>query len=162
MKQLTQNQLTYNQCVQLAYFQLLKQAKQMLATIEHDELRCTLERNDNVRPVNQGVIHEFINPLIYLRLECHSDNLCAIHFGFDEVKQPGEISDLTTKFLRLLYKLTSKDAFPIDIELCVKTDWFINTCSGLYEYIEESEYYTFRKIKYKVTSKKRKQLLSVA
>lgn len=161
-QQIEQRPLTYNDCVRIAYHQILNHAKRMLATIERDELRCILERSDNVEPVKQGVIHELVNPLIYLRLECHSNNVYAIHFGFEEFKQHCEFSDLTTKFVRLLYKLTAKDAFPVNIELSVRTDWFINNCSAIYEYVEQSEYYTFSKIKHEVPAIKRKQMLAVA
>lgn len=158
------NELTYNDCVRLAYFQILKQTKQILATIEYDELRCTLERVDDLNQLKQGIEHEFISPLLYLRLELHSNGNLAIHFGIEETNKPGELSQITSQFLRLLYKLTSKEAYSVDIEQCVRTDWFLkNTCSEAYEYVEErNKYYTFSKIKFKVTSQKRKQLLSVA
>ncbi len=163
MKQFTNNQLTYNQCVQLAYFQLLKQAKQMLSTIEQEELRFTLERTDRKPPQIGTIVHELVSPLIYIRLELHTDNLMSIHFGIECVHEKGELSEITTAFLRLLYKLTSKDAYPIDIENCVRTDWFINSCNEMYSYIEDrNKYHTFKQLKYKVTAMKRKQLLSVA
>jgi len=162
MKQFTHNQLTYNQCVAIAYFQLLKRAKEMLSTIEQEELRSTLERADKTLPQIGTVVHELLNPLIYMRLELHPGGLMAIHFGIEPINQLGQLTDITSNFLRLLYKLTSKDVYPIDIENCVRTDWFINSCSGLYEYLEESEHYAFKQLKYKVTAKKRKQLLSVA
>ena len=163
MKKLTQNQLTYNQCVQLAYFQLLKQAKQMLNKIEQEELRFTLERAERKPPQIGTIVHELVNPLLYMRLELHADSQMAIHFGIECVYERGQLSDITSTFLRLLYKLTSKDAYPIDIENCVCTDWFINSCAEMFEYIEErNKYHTFKQLKYKVTAKKRKQLLSVA
>jgi len=164
MKQTFDKELTHNDCVRLAYFQILKQAKQMLATIEYDELSCTLERTGNGDQLKQGLMHEFINPLLYLRLELQKDGRLAINFGIEEINKPGQLSEITSQFLRLLYRLTMKDAYPTDIEPCVRTDWFLkNTCSEAYEYIEErNKYHTFRKIKYKVTPHKRKQILSVA
>lgn len=162
MKQ-TDKELNYNHCVRLAYFQILKEAKQMIATIERDELRYTLERIDNVQPLKQGIVRELVNPLIYLRLELHSDNEMAIHFGIECVNEQGLLSLLTSQFLRLLYKVTTVGAYPVNIESCIRTDWFINSCSEMYSYIEDrNKYHTFRKIKYKVTAQKRKQILSVA
>ena len=162
-QQLNHQQLTYNDYVALAYFQLLKQTRQMLAAIEHEELRYTLERIDRKQTQIGSIIHELINPLIYLRLELHTDNQMAIHFGIEQTNQQGQLSELTSKFLLLLYKLTSKDTYPVDIESSVRTDWFINSCSEMYEYMEvRNKYHTFRQIKYKVSAQKRKQLLSVA
>jgi hypothetical protein len=157
-------QLQYNDCVKLAFHQVLKQAKQMLATIERDELRCTLERSESHNHLKQGIIHEFINPLIYLRLECHSDDLYAIHFGIEDVNKPGQFAFITAAFLRLLYKVTMTGTYPIDIEQCVKTDWFLrNSCSEIYGYIEEhNQVHTFSRIKYKLPIAKRKELLCVA
>ena len=156
--------LQYNDCVKQAYLQVLKQAKQMLATIEQDELRCTLERSVSSTQLKQEVIHEFINPLLFLKLECCADGLLAIHFGIEEIGVPGQQSSITSAFLRLLYKVTMRDAFAVDIERCVKTNWFLrNTCSEVFEYLEErNNLYTFRKIKYKQSPRKGNRLLSVA
>ena len=41
--------LPYNKVVKDAYFQILKEAKAMLATIEHEELRYTLVREERKR-----------------------------------------------------------------------------------------------------------------
>jgi len=154
----------YNESVETAYFTILKQTKGMLACIEQKELRFTLERQDKGQPVVGSIIHELVNPLLYLRLECHQDNQYAIHWGIEELTQQGELSDLTTRFLRLLYKVTMNGAYPVDIENCIRTDWFLkNSCSEMYEYIEErNKHHTFKQIKYKVTASKRKQILSVA
>lgn len=135
----------------------------MLSLIEQEDLRFTLERSDKKHPQVGTIVHELVSPLIYMRLEQHTDNEMAIHFGIECVNEKCPLSELTTKFLRLLYKLTSVGAYPIDIENCIRTDWFINSCSAMYEYIEErNKYHTFKQIKYKVTAQKRKQLLSVA
>jgi len=155
--------LPYNECVKMAYHQILKQAKAMLATIEREELRYTLERQDKPGTVVGHIIHELVNPLLYLRLEEHSDGVYAIHFGIEQMNELGQLSDITTRFLRILYKVTSLGAFPVDIENCVRTDWFNNSCSESYEYIEErNKYHTFKLIPYKVTASKRKQILAVA
>lgn len=154
--------LPYNECVRMAYHQILKQAKSMLATIEHEELRYLLEREDKPGTVVGHVIHEIVNPLIYLRLEEHSDGIYSIHFGIESDRQLGQLADITTRFLRILYKVTTLGAFPVNIENCVRTDWFIHNVSGLYEYLEESEKYSFKIIPYKVTASKRKQMKAVA
>ena len=56
----------------------------------------------------------------------------------------------------------SLGAFPVDIESSIRTDWFNNSCSESYEYIEErKKYHIFKLIPYKVTASKRK-LMAVA
>jgi len=151
----------YNKEVQATYFKVLKYAKQQLATIEYEELRFTLERSEE--PVIGSIIHEIVSPVLYLRLELHTDKLMRIHFGIEQVHLIGKVSDITTKFLRTLYKLTAKEVTTVNIEASVATDWFINSCSAMYEHIEERlKYHTFKQIPYKVSAQKRKQMLSVA
>ena len=151
----------YNEAVKEAYFQILKQAKQMLCTVEQEELRFTLEREERTGKAGT-IIHEIINPLLYLRLEHHTDHVYAMHFGIEQINQQGQLSAITTKFLRSLYKLTTKDNTAINIENCVRTDWFINSCSSMYEYVEErgNKHHTFKQLPYKPAMKRK--LRSVA
>jgi hypothetical protein len=69
MKQRTVNDprtLTYNKAVKVAYYKTLRKAKEMLSTVEQDELRYTLVRSDN--PTSTGyIVNEFINPLLSRR-----------------------------------------------------------------------------------------------
>lgn len=164
MKQIKNDleKLAYNKEVMRCYYQILKQTKAMLAAIEQHEMRYTLIRED--RTLNQpGIIHEIINPIIYLRLELHSDYLCQIHWGIEQANRLGQQSDITSAFIRLLYKATSKEATTVNIEDCVKTDWFINSCSAMYEYIEDrNKFHQFMLIKHKLTTAKRKQMQAVA
>jgi len=156
-------QMLYNSVVEQAYFRVLKKAKQMLATIEQEELRFTLERSDKGETKGDMIIHEIISPVLYLRLECHTDNVMAIHFGIEPVNQLGQLSDLTSMFLRKLYEYTGQESTGANIEKCVRTDWFINLCSEMYEYIEvRNKYHTFKQIKYRDASTRKKQILSIA
>lgn len=154
--------VAYNKAVGTAYYSILKQAKALLAAIEQLECRYTLQRED--RQLHEpGIIHEMINPIIYLRLEWANDELYHIHFGIEQANRIGQQSDITSAFIRLLYKATAREATTINIESCVKTDWFINSCSAMYEYIEErNRYHTFMLIKHKPVAAKRKQMQVVA
>jgi len=159
----TTNNEVYNEAVKNSYFKILKKAKLLLSTIENDELRYTLERQDKNKSVVGTIVHELISPVLYLRLEHHSDNIMAIHFGIEQVNELGLLSSITTSFLRVLYKLTSKEITGVDIECCVRTDWFINSCSAAYEYIKErNKYHELKQLKYKVSSTRRKTILHVA
>jgi hypothetical protein len=153
---------SYNLEVKKAYFLIFKNATKLLAAIEQDELRFTLERRDT-KGTEIGIIHEFVNPILYLRLEHHTDGIMAIHFGIEQINQLGLLSYITTMFLRLLYKRTSKEATTVNIENCVRTDWFINSCSAAYEYIEQrNKYHDFKMIPRKMSNSHRKPILSVA
>ena len=134
----------------------------MLATIEHEELRYTLIREDKAT-TGSRIIHEMVNPLLYLRLECHANGLCSIHYGFEQNGNDRELNSRTAFFTRYVYKLTSKEVTVIDIEQCVHNDWCITQCSELYEYVEEQmKHHEFHLIKYKASSAKRKQMKAVA
>ncbi|MES2268772.1 MAG: hypothetical protein V4520_18555 [Bacteroidota bacterium] len=154
--------LPYNKAVKAAYYKTLRKAKEMLCTIEQDELRYTLVRSDT--PTSTGyIVHEFINPLLYLRLEAENDSTFFIHFGIEQVQSNEHLSNITSKFIRALYSLTNKKATATNIEMSVRTDWLLNSCSDAYEYIEErNKYHVFKQLPYKVNTAKRKQLLSVA
>jgi hypothetical protein len=153
----------YNKAVSAAYYNILKGAKAMLATIEQEELRHTLVRDElNHRPIN-AVINEFINPLLYLRLECDNDGLFVIHYGFEQPGKDKMLSNVTASFTRSIYRPTSKDITEIDIEACVSNSWCIVQCSDLYEYVgEQNKYHQFCLLKYKGAVSKRKQMKAVA
>jgi hypothetical protein len=153
------NTIQYNEVVKQAYFTIFKAAKQLLSYIERDELRYCLIRQDETG----SIIHEFVSPLLYLRLDCGSEGHYIIHYGFELFDNPNGYAKLTASFIRYIYKLTSKEATAINIEDSVRTDWLITNCDELYAYIEErNKYHTFKLIPYKVTATKRKRLLSVA
>jgi|ERR1700744_3996633 len=146
----------YNNAVQSAYFKILKHVKGQLAALKPDELRCTLIRTD------EQIIHEFISPLAYLRLECLSYGLYAIHYGFEQVETQ-EYSKLTASFIRAVYYHTAVEQTKIDIEASVHTDWYITSPSELFEHIEErNKHHSFMRLKYKPQPAITKQRLAVA
>lgn len=158
-----QVQSTYNTCVQQAYNAIYRHAKQLLSTIENEELRYTLEREDKAQPIVGTIIHEFINPLLYLRFECHPTNTFAIHYGFEESKSFNEFARITSAFVRYIYKVTNKDTTDVNIEDAVRTDYCIYQCSEMYEYIEDrNKHHQFKQIKHRPSAAKRKQMHAVA
>ena len=153
--------MSYNEAVQQAYDSILAKAKQLLASLEQEELRYVLERTEHSTEAPL-IMHEFVSPIVYLRLERAEDTRLTIHFGAEPSSPFPEIQVLTATFLRTVFILTGKAYTGTDIEDCVKTDWFINVCSDLYEYLEgRAKYHTFRKIPYKKHTT-RKRVLEVA
>jgi hypothetical protein len=156
------NTIQYNEVVKQAYFAILKIAKQLLSYIERDELRYSLIREDGTNTPS-SIIHEFVSPLLYLRLNCNSESRYVIHYGLELFDTPNEYSKLLASFIRAIYRLTAKENTTINIECCIHTDWLITNCDELYVYIEDrNKHHTFTLIKYKVTAGQRKRLLSVA
>jgi hypothetical protein len=163
MKQLTNTTETtpYNLKVEQAYFKVLKYAKTLISSLEDDNLRTVLFRDFKTRGTG-GVIHEFVNPLIFLRLGCIAGQY-VIHFGFQETDEQPECSEVTTTFMRGLYRLTSKQVTGINIENCIKCDWLISNPTEMYDYLlEQNEHHTFALLSRKVKASERKRLLSVA
>lgn len=148
-----------NQIVQNAYYAMLKVARQLLSTIPRDELRYSLIRE--IKPSNNcDIIHEFVNPLLYLRLESYSDNSYCIHYGFEATK---EHTHITGAFCRSVYKFSMKEATPLNIEDSICTDWYIHNPDELYQYIEDrNKHHTFKLIKYRPSTNRRKQMKAVA
>jgi hypothetical protein len=109
------------------------------------------------------VIHEFINPLLYLRLECSIENQFVIHYGFEQIGNDEQLSNRTASFTRAVYRLTSKELTQINVEASVSNSWCITECSALYGYTEEQmKYHQFQLIKYKPAISRRKQMKAVA
>jgi hypothetical protein len=153
----------YNNSVRQAYNAIYKHAKQLLSTLENEELRYTLEREEQGQSIVGTIVHEFISPLLYLRLECHPTNSFAIHYGFEESKSFNQFAKITASFVRFIYKSTSKDSTEVNIEDSVRTDYCIYLCSELYEYIEEqNKHHQFKQLTYRPTAAKRKQMQAVA
>ncbi|RVU02376.1 hypothetical protein EOD41_00090 [Mucilaginibacter limnophilus] len=149
---------TYNKIVKQTYFQLVKEAKALLATIEEEPLRYSLIREDKQSFQQGTIVHEFLNPLLYLRLECYAENKLGIHFGWELMPTFGEYYHIMNTFVRLVYKLTMADTTAINIEDCIRTDYVINECSAAYEHLEERglRHHTFVLIPYKAKPIKRK------
>jgi hypothetical protein len=160
----TQTKLSpYNLAVKTAYFQLLKETKRLLATIEQHELRYTLQREDNAEICFGLKVHEIISPVIYLSLECKDGEDLTIHFGIEQFEEENEYSDITGKFLRILYKLTSVEQTLVNVENCICTRYVITNCSELYEVVEgNNHYHIFSLIKHKPATSSKKRHLSVA
>src|SRR6185437_7294444 len=118
---------SYNAIVERVYFTILKKTKTLLANLEQEELRFTLERTNKDDPA-QMVVHEFVSPVLYFRLEYYKSADLVIHFGIEQIIQDESLSILTARFLRLLFRYTSKEVLGKDIERCLRTDWFIYNC----------------------------------
>jgi hypothetical protein len=153
------NQLTArNQLVLAAYQQILKFTKQLLSNIEDEQTRHSLIREDRL-PIKAGtIVHEFINPMFYLRLECYADNQLGIHYGIQATPGFLESNSMTTAFVRTIYKVTMDTNTTINIEDCILADYMIIECSELFEYIEERQKsnHTLGVIPYKPKAVKRK------
>lgn len=155
--------LAYNKAVKEAYFKILKQLKQLLATVERHELRCTLQKEDKTEVIFCTTIHELYNPLVYLSLQCRDGEVFSIHFGAEHLINDLQYSYITSGFIRILYKLTSAEHTAINIEDCINAEYIITNCSEFYEVIEDRNHsYEFRLIKHKPAAMKRKQMQAVA
>ena len=154
-KSVSPSPMSYNESVQQTYNTILAKALHLLASLEQEELRYMLERKQkgSEPPI---IIHEIVNPIIYLRLEYGEDSRLAIHFGAEPASPFPEVQAVTAGFLRILFTLTGKAYTGIDIEDCVKTDWLINVCSEMFEYLDgRTKYHTFRRIPYRKPARKR-------
>ncbi len=155
--------LPYNKAVQAAYYAIYKNAKQLLSTLELDDLRSTLERKDKGPIIVGTILHELVNPVVYLRLEYHVTNTYAIHYGFEQFASFTPLAKVTSAFVRSIYKLTAKEKTGVNIEDSVRTDYCIYGCSDAYEHVDEhSCFHHFKRIEYKPMAAKRKQMHAVA
>jgi hypothetical protein len=161
MKQLKSNpvQSPFNKEVKTAHQQILKQARSMLSTIEREELRFTLVREDKYSRSKSCIIHEMVNPLLYLRLESDANGEYAIHYGYEPLPVVSEYYPLIAAFVRFIYTVTMSTNRQINIESALRLDWVIYNASEMYEHVEDRDrHHSFQLIKYKPAASKRKQM----
>lgn len=159
MENLTKNNfksLDYNQVVTIAYLRIIKLAKQLISSLEEELLRAILERTDKPQISGGYIVHEIINPLIYIRLEAYKDDLLAIHYGYEQTGLFTQYYPITSAFIRSVYWCTARENTTINIEDCIHTDWVITNCAELYEYIgDRNKYHTINTVKYEGRQLKR-------
>ena len=161
MKQIDNNE-ERNKAVKSAYLKIYKGAKALISSIEQDLLRQVMER-DCKDDGAVDILQELISPLIYLRLERHSDNQLSIHYGYAQCDLATQFYPITSAFIRSIYKLTSTVEGKINIENCVRTDWVITECAEMFEYmLDRNKHHTVRVLKYKPKMIRSNQRLQVA
>jgi hypothetical protein len=124
----------YNKAVKTAYYKIFKATKQLIATIDRQDIRCTLQLTET-SSYRGFKHHELVSPLVYLCLEFDGERL-SIQYGFEQFSEPNHFSTLTGRFIRMLYNYTSKDQTSVNIEDCISTSYVITACSELYEAVE--------------------------
>lgn len=152
----------YDDVVEQAYYRIVKKAKQLLSTIEQERFRCYLECTHPSDFKASILIHEIVSPLLYLRLDCDTTSGLTIRFGIEPETNSDFLNAVTALFLRKVFEYTSRRETGTNIENCVRTDWFINSCSEMYEYIElRNKHHTLNQVKYRPAVSRKKQVLSV-
>jgi len=151
MKEMTQYELTaYNEAVHAAYSRIFTTTKQLLATLERNDLRLIMERNWNPN-LPDTIVHEVIAPILFLRLSVDETTRYCIHFGIEQ-SDDCEVIEVTGSFMRKLFTETAKRRKSIVIEQALCTDWFISNCSEMYEHMDEhSRYHTYSMLPYHPT-----------
>lgn len=162
-KHITNAMKERNRCTKQAYFRIYKEAKTLIASIESEPLRQILERADKQIDERGTKIHELISCILYISLECNLIGEYIINYGWDMNIKSSNYYDLTSAFLRFVYKFTMSDATSINIEDSISTEYVITDCSELFEYmIDCNKHHTLSTVKYKPLISKRKQLKAVA
>jgi len=150
--------IDYNQAVVDAHNNILKVLLTLIASIERQEMRYTLQRQ--FKPLGEtGIVHEIISPLFYLRLQDYCNGKAEIHYGYSNSTS---YSPLTNVFARAVYSQTSVEKTNVNIEDCIRAERFIANTDELYEYIDETrKFHTFYLIPYR-KQRKSKKLMQVA
>ena len=162
MKQTLTPQEEWNKVVKSAYLQIYKGAKGLLSSIEQEQLRQVMER-DNKDNGAVDILHELVSPLLFLRLERHADNKLSIHYGYFQCDLATQFYPVTSAFIRSIYKLTSTTDGKINIEAAVRTDYVITETAELFEYmLDRNKHHTFKIVKYMGAASNRKPQLRVA
>lgn len=147
----------YNETVKQAYAQILKQTKVLLSTIDEEPLR-----HIRIRKIKQPyeeypvIVNELISPLIYLQLGWYYNHY-RLYFGFNINKTGHSCHEITSAFLRIIYKYTMKGTTAHNIEGCIHTDCLITSCDDFYEYVsyKQEEKYLNRIIRHQPKTVKR-------
>jgi len=78
----------------------VQEVNRLLAQFEQDELRYTLQRGDKTTASIDTIVHELINPLFFLRLECYEGELFGIQYGFETIRTEYDYSNAIAVFTR--------------------------------------------------------------
>ena len=119
----------YNKIVLNAYMAIVDLAKQTLSGLEKEDLRHTLTLQATPK---DRIIHEFINPLLYLRLYRQHDDSYAMNYGFEPCL---DYSNITLPFVKALHTIIHEAAVKAKIPNCIRADWYFNDPDELYEYL---------------------------
>jgi hypothetical protein len=137
MKQRTKHDpriLPYNKAVKAAYYKILKGAKNLIATVDRHDLRCTIHLT--AKPIGGGEKEQqLISPILYLALDTDDDgeHLC-IRFGFEQFSDRNFFTDITAKYLRMIYNVTSVANNEVNIEDCL----YSSSNNGLFRVIRSN------------------------
>ena len=121
---------TYNKIVLRAYTSIVDLAKQTISGLEKEDYRHTLATRVNPK---DRIVHEFVNPLLYLRLYRQHDDSFAMQYGFE----PCLIySNVTLPFVKALHNVLHMAAVKAKIPNTIRADWYPNDPDELYAFIE--------------------------
>lgn len=149
------NHLLYNEAVLKTYFKLLEHALTFISTLEEEPLRQIMVRKNDQNIEAGIIIHELLNALIYLRLECYEGDILGIHYGYEQSDRLTKYYPITSAFIRSIYRHSSKENTEINIEDCIRTDWVINNCAELFEYIgDRNKHHEIKTLDYNPRTKK--------
>jgi len=146
-----------NAAVKAVFLAIMQETKELIATLPQFLLRHCIEMEDTPHPNSKAF--KFITPLTYLCLR-DSDKGLLIQFGFDTSY---EYIELTSKFVRLIYKLTMVERTRLNIEDCVSSHCIITDTSYLFDEMEWKHPDTpVHIIAHKPATTPRKQRMAVA
>jgi hypothetical protein len=162
-RKLNSDLTSYNSLVKSTYFKVLNRTRQLLSTLDNPDLRGTLCKHQTPKKLHIfTVLHEFVNPVIYLALQCDGGQRLSIHFGFEQVGIEDDNTIVTGPFMRMLYTLTSKENTAFNIEDCISTDYVFTHCIDLFTSIASVTSHKFKLLPYKPAAARRKQMRAVA
>ena len=120
----------YNKIVLKAYTNIVELAKTTLSGLEKEDFRHTLIMQASPK---DRIVHEFVNPLLYLRLYRQHDDSFAMQYGFE----PCLIySSVTLPFVKALHNVLHMAAVKAKIPNTIRADWYPNDPDELYAFIE--------------------------
>lgn len=144
----------YNEAVERAFNGTVIVTEHLLGSLESDFARSYYERIGTASKPD-SLIREIVSPFLYLRLSCEPDGVYAIRFGIEPLERYNHLTAITVQFLRTLMEFTAdRNLDPgferdIDIEDCIRTDWFINCCSDLFEHVDSASFnHTLKTVPY--------------
>jgi len=133
--------INYNEEVIKAQKNILNVVREIISRCPERPLRQVLIRSQYGIVKPHTIVYEFLNPLIYLRLECSKESIFNIHYGYEQTERFTKYYPITSAFIRSIYRFTTKENTEINIEDCVHTDWVITNCAELFEYIGDRNKY---------------------
>lgn len=119
---LAQNLELRNECVEKAYYNMIKGSKELLTAFESLRYRTSVTVDHTKSGKETNLISEWISPFWNYTLTMNRHKYLMIYVSYDEEALTRFGEKLFNRMIRVVFKCTNNEAFDVNIENCIRID----------------------------------------